>query len=113
HWPYALPDLRSRLAALACEGLKAPDTELLAQLILRHGAARGFKLDAAACAYLADRIPRTCDATRAIVAAMEVVTRPSLKSSMALAQRALQHFYQSTAPEPDEDDSVARDLFDE
>lgn len=95
HWPVALPDLKSRLNAVACEGLSPPEPDLLAQLIIRHSAARGFKIDEAASLYLANRIPRTFEATSAIVACMEDVTRTSLKSSMSLAQRALQALYKN------------------
>jgi hypothetical protein len=78
-------------------------------LIIRHSAARGFKIDIAAATYLANRIPRTFEATRAISACMEEVTATSLKSPMALAQRALQAFYKR---EGYDDDTSTLDLFD-
>lgn len=108
-WAFELPDLKSRLGAVACEALTQPQPEFLAQLIVRYGAARGFKIDDAASIYLANRIPRTFEATRAIVACMEDVTRTSLKTPKALAQRALQAFYKNE----DSDDGYAmHDLFD-
>jgi chromosomal replication initiation ATPase DnaA len=107
-WPYQLPDLKSRLGAIACESLKTPETDLLAKLIIRQSAARGFKIDEAASTYLASRIPRTFEATRVIVTYMESVTRASLKSPMALAQRALQALYKSG--ELDEE-ATTQDLF--
>jgi chromosomal replication initiation ATPase DnaA len=108
-WPFALPDLKSRLSAIACETLTAPEPDLLAQLIVRHSAARGFKIDEAASTYLASRIPRTFEATRAIVTCMESVTRASLKSPMALAQRALAELYKTDGFD---DDDATPDLFD-
>jgi chromosomal replication initiation ATPase DnaA len=108
-WISELPDLKSRLNAIACETLTAPEPELLAQLIVRQSAARGFKIDEAASTYLASRIPRTFEATRAIVVCMEEVPRASLKSSMALAQRALQALYKS---EGYDDEAATPDLFD-
>lgn len=108
-WSYTLPDLKSRLAAVVCETLTPPEPELLAQLIIRHSAARGFKIDEMAATYLATRIPRTFEATRSIVACMEDVTRASLKSPMALAQRALQAMYKTNESD---DDPATHDLFD-
>jgi chromosomal replication initiation ATPase DnaA len=108
-WPFALLDLKSRLNAIACEALCPPEPDFLAQLIVRHGAARGFKIDEGASTYLANRIPRTFEATRAIVACMEDVTRTSLKTPKALAQRALQAYYQN---DENRDESITPDLFD-
>jgi chromosomal replication initiation ATPase DnaA len=108
-WPFSLPDLQSRLKAIAVEVLTPPEPELLAQLIIRHSAALGFKIDVAASTYLANRIPRTFEATRDIVSCMQEVTSVSLKSPMALAQRALQALYQT---EQYNDESATPDLFD-
>lgn len=108
-WAFELPDLKSRLRAVACERLIAPEPAFLAQLVVRYGAARGFKIDDAASTYLANRIPRTFEATQAIVACMEDVTRTSLKTPKALAQRALQAYYKTN----DNYDAVTtQDLFD-
>jgi chromosomal replication initiation ATPase DnaA len=105
-WPFSLPDLKSRLNAIACETLIPPEPELLAQLIIRLSAARGFKIDEASSIYLANRIPRRFAACRAIASCMESVSRASLKSPMALAQQALQALYKSDGydDEPTNDD---------
>jgi chromosomal replication initiation ATPase DnaA len=108
-WRIELPDLRSRLGAIVFERLTAPEPHMLAALIIRHSAARGFKIDEAASTYLANRIPRTFEATRDIVACMEEVTSVTLKTPQALAQRALQAFYARTGYE---DDAKTPDLFD-
>jgi chromosomal replication initiation ATPase DnaA len=108
-WPFALPDLKSRLNAVVCEALSPPEPELLAQMIIRHAAARGFKIDEAAATYLANRIPRTFEATQVIVTCMQDVTRTSLKSPKALAQRALQAYYKN---DDYADEIAAPDLFD-
>lgn len=108
-WPFALPDLKSRLKAVACETLTPPEPELLAQLIIRLSAARGFKIDQASSLYLANRIPRRFEAGRAIVTCMESVSRASLKSPMALAQQALRAFYKSDGYD---DEPTHSDLFD-
>jgi chromosomal replication initiation ATPase DnaA len=93
HWPFDLADLRSRLQAIATESLKAPEQKLLAQLIVRYAAAKGFKLDEPAATYLAARIPRTFEAAKAVTACLETVATPSLKTPIALAQRALRALY--------------------
>jgi chromosomal replication initiation ATPase DnaA len=108
-WRIDLPDLRSRLNAVVFERLIAPEPYMLAALIVRHSAARGFKIDEAASTYLASRIPRTFEATRDIVACMEEVASVTLKTPQALAQRALQAFYARTGYE---DDAKTPDLFD-
>jgi chromosomal replication initiation ATPase DnaA len=108
-WPFALPDLRSRLASVSVTSLRAPEPEILARLIVRQSAARGYKIDEAASSYLAQRIPRTFAATRDIVLCMDEVNRPSLKSPLALAQRALQALY---ARDDYEDEAATPDLFD-
>jgi chromosomal replication initiation ATPase DnaA len=108
-WPFSLPDLKSRLASVSVTSLSAPEPDLLAALIIRHSAARGFKIDETASTYLANRIPRTFEATRDIVTCMQEVNSPSLKSPQALAQRALQALY---ARVDYEDETATPDLFD-
>lgn len=92
-WPFGLADLQSRLKAIATESLKAPEQKLLAQLIVRYAAAKGFKLDEPSATYLAARIPRTFEAAKAVTACLETVATSSLKTPMALAQRALRALY--------------------
>lgn len=92
-WKAQLQDLRSRLNAIAYETLAEPDMEFLAHLIVRQSASRGFKIDKSASEYLAQRLPRTFQATRDIVIAMQDIATPTIKSPAALAQRALQDYY--------------------
>jgi chromosomal replication initiation ATPase DnaA len=92
-WPFGLADLQSRLKAIATESLKAPEQKLLAQLIVRYAAAKGFKLDESSATYLAARIPRTFEAAKAVSTCLETVATSSLKTPMALAQRALRALY--------------------
>jgi chromosomal replication initiation ATPase DnaA len=108
-WPYKLLDLVSRLHAISVTSLPAPEVDLLARLIVRQSAARGYKIDEAASTYLAQRLPRTFAATLDIVACMDEVVSPTLKTSQALAQRALQAFYGNT---DDQDEMRHGDLFD-
>ncbi|GBF57115.1 hypothetical protein PbB2_00775 [Candidatus Phycosocius bacilliformis] len=108
-WPYHLADLRSRLRAVPHECLRPPEVPLLAQLIVRHAAAQGYRLDAASSTYLAERIPRTFEAAKAVTDRLQTVATYSLKSPMALAQRALRAYYPDAWHEADEPDTG--DLF--
>jgi chromosomal replication initiation ATPase DnaA len=108
-WDYALPDLMSRLRAVSVTTLSPPEPDLLARLIIRQSAARGYKIDETASTYLAQRLPRTFAATVAIVACMDEVVGPNLKSSQALAQRALQAYYGKSH---EHDEISTPDLFD-
>jgi chromosomal replication initiation ATPase DnaA len=110
-WPATLKDLRSRLNAIACESLYPPDTALLSQLITRQSAARGFRIDEAASTYLAIRLPRTFEATRDIVVAMQEVASTTVKSPMALAQRALNAYYNAQEHENEQEQADMPDLF--
>jgi chromosomal replication initiation ATPase DnaA len=112
-WPYQLPDLKSRLAAIAFETMKAPEPELLASLIIRYAKAAGFRIDAATSQFMSTRIPRTFASARDIVVCMQGIDRSTLKSPKALAQRALHALYthddyEENASTPD----LFSDLFD-
>jgi chromosomal replication initiation ATPase DnaA len=68
-WPVALPDLASRLAAIAPVSLAPPDDALLTALIAKLLADRQLTHEAGLPAYLARRIERSC------AAALDVVER--------------------------------------
>ena len=70
-WSIALPDLRSRLAALPAVRIDAPDDELLQQLLVKLFADR--QLDAApeAIVFLVPRMPRSFAAARKLVAELD------------------------------------------
>jgi chromosomal replication initiation ATPase DnaA len=108
-WDYGLSDLMSRLRSVSVTTLSPPEPDLLARLIIRQSAARGYKIDETASTYLAQRLPRTFAATVAIVACMDDVVGPNLKSSQALAQRALQAYYGKS---DEHDENSTPDLFD-
>ncbi|WP_284358469.1 hypothetical protein [Candidatus Phycosocius spiralis] len=107
-WNFKLPDLKSRLSTIVCETLRPPEQPLLARLIIRHAAAMGFKLDETSAAYLAARLPRTFNSAKAITLCMQSVTASSLKSPMALAQRALRVMYPQVY---DDDMASGNDVF--
>jgi chromosomal replication initiation ATPase DnaA len=107
-WPFELRDLKSRLNSIAFEVMTAPEPALLAKLIIRHGAAAGFRIDEDASQYLAARIPRTFKATHDVIACMQNVDSATLKSPKALAQRALHALYTQAGYE---DRETTPDLF--
>lgn len=58
-WPYVLPDLTSRLAALPHAELRAPDDALLSALLTKLFADRQLSVDAAVITFLVQRIERS------------------------------------------------------
>ena len=89
-WSIALPDLRSRLAALPAVRIDAPDDDLLQQLLVKLFADR--QLDAApeAVAYLLPRMPRSFDAARQLVADLDRrALAAGRRITIALAREAL------------------------
>lgn len=77
-WPVRLPDLASRLAAVALARLDPPDDALLAAVIDKAFFERGLRVAPDVAAYLAPRIERTFAAAQAVAARLD---------AEALAQR--------------------------
>ena len=95
-WPVALPDLRSRLAALPVARLKEPDEVLMAVVLRRVCREQFIQLSDDAVNYLVQRLPRTFAATQAWVAALDQeLVRGAKPVSMAGARRALQRMQAS------------------
>lgn len=90
HWPIALPDLRSRLAATATAELAPPDDALLAAVLVKLFADRQIAVAPPVVAYLVPRIDRSFAAAHAIVDRLDQAAlsegRPVTR---ALAQRLL------------------------
>jgi chromosomal replication initiation ATPase DnaA len=78
-WSLQLPDLISRLNAVPTVLLKQPDDELLRGVLIKHFNDRQIAVNENAITYLSQRIPRSLDSVRAIVAEIDRV---------ALAERA-------------------------
>jgi chromosomal replication initiation ATPase DnaA len=103
-WPVALPDLRSRLKACAWTRVRPPEPALLAQLLIRHAAAAGYRLEPEAARWLAARMPRAFESVPLAVAAFGAVAGRGgpPRTAMGLVRAALA----ATWPEPE-----AGDLF--
>ncbi len=70
-WPVALPDLRSRLRAMAVATVGPPEDALLAALLRKHFADRQLRLDPALAAWLLPRLPREAAAVAEAAARLD------------------------------------------
>ena len=70
-WSVALPDLASRLKAMAVARLDPPDDVLLRGVLVKLFADRQLAVEEAVVSYLMLRMPRSLDAARALVAEID------------------------------------------
>jgi len=70
-WPYTLPDLTSRLRAIATVRLHAPEDSLLRALLARLFADRQLAVPVTVQDFLLARLPRTGTALREAVARLD------------------------------------------
>lgn len=102
-WRVALPDLASRLKALAVARLDPPDDALLRGVLVKLFADRQLAVEEAVVSYLMLRMPRSLEAARALVAEIDRLALVEQAAvTRGLAARVLQ---QMTEPGmfPDED----------
>jgi len=71
HWGVALPDLISRLRLLPCVTIATPDEALLRAVLVKLFDDRQLLVETNIIDYVARRIDRSLDATRAIVARLD------------------------------------------
>ena len=71
HWNVALPDLASRLRALAVARLDPPDDVLLRGVLVKLFADRQLAVEEQVVSYLMLRMPRSLEAARALVAEID------------------------------------------
>jgi chromosomal replication initiation ATPase DnaA len=90
-WPVKLPDLASRLRALAVARLDPPDDALLRGVLVKHFADRQIGVEEPVISYLMLRMPRSLDAARAIVAELDALAlAEKTPVTRVLAARVLQ-----------------------
>lgn len=90
-WAVRLPDLASRLKALAVARLDPPDDALLRGVLVKHFADRQIGVEEPVISYLMLRMPRSLDAARAIVAELDAMAlAEKTPVTRALAARVLQ-----------------------
>lgn len=91
HWPVQLPDLASRLRALAVARLDPPDDALLRGVLVKHFADRQIAVEEPVISYLMLRMPRSLDAARVVVAELDrLALAEKTAVTRALAARVLQ-----------------------
>lgn len=90
-WRVALPDLASRLKALAVARLDPPDDALLRGVLVKLFADRQLAVEEAVVSYLMLRMPRSLDAARALVAEIDRLALVEKSAvTRGLAARVLQ-----------------------
>lgn len=91
HWSVALPDLASRLRAVAVARLDPPDDVLLRGVLVKLFADRQLAVEEPVVSYLMLRMPRSLDAARALVAGIDhAALTEQAAVTRALAARVLQ-----------------------
>lgn len=70
-WRFVLPDLASRLRAVPVVAIGRPDDGLLKAVLLKQFADRQLEVDPSVIAFLANRMERSMEAARQLVALMD------------------------------------------
>jgi len=90
-WPVKLPDLASRLRAMAAAELQAPDDALLGAVLLKLFADRQIAVGADVIAYLLPRIERSFHAARAWAQKLDAAALAEQRPiTIALARKLLE-----------------------
>jgi len=90
-WPVVLPDLRSRLAAMAAVELLAPDDGLIAAVLAKQFDDRQLRVAADVVDYLVPRMERSFAAIAEVVAALDTLSLAERRDiTVPLARRVLE-----------------------
>jgi len=90
NWPIALPDLASRLRALAAVAIGPPDEALLAAVLVKHFADRQVRVAPAVIGFLVPRMERSFAAAARLAARLDRMALGAGRPiGVALARRAL------------------------
>ena len=94
-WHTSLPDLKSRLQALPVAKLHPPDDVLLRGVLVKLFGDRQLSIEESVISYLMIRMPRSLEAARALVGAMDrLALAEKVPVTRGLAARALDDFAQ-------------------
>ncbi|MEM8644503.1 MAG: hypothetical protein AAGF09_06440 [Pseudomonadota bacterium] len=93
-WPFALPDLVSRLSALPVTEIGAPDEALLRTVMLKHFSDRQLTIEPRVLEFLAVRIDRSLEAA---AAAVDAVDREALRSGRKISRQVVAEALERTA----------------
>lgn len=92
-WPIALPDLRSRLAALPAVSIAPPDDGLLEALLGKLFADRQLAVDRGTVIFIVARMERSFDAARRLVDAIDrAALAGQRRPSLGLVREVLEGF---------------------
>lgn len=92
-WSMVLPDLASRIMALATAGIGKPDDSLLQAVLVKQFSDRQLHVGAEVVVYLVSRMERSFAAAREMVAALDEMALDGQRSvSISLAREALAKF---------------------
>ena len=106
-WPTRVPDLHSRLTALPCVELKAPDEGLIARVLLKLFADRQLKLPEALIDYLVPRLRRSfADAERIVVLIDRLALQQKRNISVEIGAQALRLLEAELAGSADKDEGL-------
>lgn len=90
-WPYNLPDLTSRLKAMAAQEISAPDDALLAAVLVKLFADRQLAVGEEVVKYLVARIERSFHAARSWVATLDAAALAENRAvSVALVRKLME-----------------------
>ncbi len=91
-WPAALPDLRSRLNALAVAQIEAPDDGVLEGVLRKFFRERNIRPAADVYSYLVKRIERSVPAALDVVSRLDALAHAEHREiTRALARQILEH----------------------
>ena len=92
-WACALPDLGSRLAAMAAARLAAPDDALIEAVLVKLFADRQLRVGGEVVRFLSTRMERSFEAARALVAALDRSALADRRAiTVPLAGRVLEQY---------------------
>ena len=90
-WPMMLPDLVSRMTALAAVGIEKPDDSLLQAILVKQFSDRQLQIGAEVVVYLVNRMERSFESAREIVAVLDEMALDQQRPvTVSLAGEALE-----------------------
>lgn len=101
-WAVALPDLKSRLGAIALTEINPPDDELLAALFEKLFADRQLEVGDGVVNYLVTHATRSFEAARALVAQLDAIALSEKRElRLPLVREVLSEVVHEEGPEQD------------
>lgn len=104
-WPFALPDLRSRLTAATAAELGSPDDMLIQAVLVKLFADRQLRVAPEVVRFLWPRMERSFEAARRLVDALDAASLAAKKEiTVPLARRVLERLEVADAPDGGRDE---------